>query len=298
LLILPPVTKPRSIVMIRLSVFLFALFSILVSGAQTRTLFLGIGTGMTSSYTWDNGISKDPRYKDRYDIKFAPVSINYGLDFEGYGFFINPGLVNIGQNFYVTNTVGGQQGTRKINLSYLNLPVAFKLHIIDLAFFKLSLTAGGSFAFLMQGKETVSHEKTKLTFPTQVYPILPADYTVVYDGVISPAISKYTIANKNDFKSYQVFALLGFRSDWEISDDWMMSLDFRMNYGVFDPRTDEYMQRVKAYQTLYDIPGKRRDMFALVNVSVSRYMELKKENRSPKKRSTHRSRKPRSKSRG
>jgi hypothetical protein len=284
--------------MIRLSVFLFALFSILVSGAQTRTLFLGIGTGMTSSYTWDNGISKDPRYKDRYDIKFAPVSINYGLDFEGYGFFINPGLVNIGQNFYVTNTVGGQQGTRKINLSYLNLPVAFKLHIIDLAFFKLSLTAGGSFAFLMQGKETVSHEKTKLTFPTQVYPILPADYTVVYDGVISPAISKYTIANKNDFKSYQVFALLGFRSDWEISDDWMMSLDFRMNYGVFDPRTDEYMQRVKAYQTLYDIPGKRRDMFALVNVSVSRYMELKKENRSPKKRSTHRSRKPRSKSRG
>lgn len=284
--------------MIRLSVFLFALFSILVSGAQTRTLYLGIGTGMTSSYTWDNGISKDPRYKDRYDIKFAPVSINYGLDFEGYGFFINPGLVNIGQNFYVTNTVGGQQGTRKINLSYLNLPVAFKLHIIDLAFFKLSLTAGGSFAFLMQGKETVSHEETKLTFPTQVYPILPADYTVVYDGVISPAISKYTIANKNDFKSYQVFALLGFRSDWEISDDWMMSLDFRMNYGVFDPRTDEYMQRVKAYQTLYDIPGKRRDMFALVNVSVSRYMELKKENRSPKKRSTHRSRKPRSKSRG
>ena len=284
--------------MIRLSIFLIAVFSFFFSHAQTRTLYLGIGTGMTSSYTWDDGISKDPRYRNRYDIKFAPISLNYGLDFEGYGFFINPGLVNIGQNFYVTNTVGGQQGTRKINLSYINLPVALKLHIIDLAFFKLSLTAGGSFAFLMNGKETVSHEETKLTFPTQVYPILPSDYTIVYDGVVSPAISKYTIADKKDFKSYQVFALLGFRSDWEVSDDWMMSLDVRMNYGIFDPRTDEYMHRVNAYQTLYDIPGKRKDMFALVNVSVSRYMELKKENRSSKKRSTYRSRKPRSKSRG
>ncbi|MFD1003131.1 outer membrane beta-barrel protein [Ohtaekwangia kribbensis] len=284
--------------MIRLSIFLFALFSIFFSHAQTRTLYLGIGTGMTSSYTWDNGISKDPRYKDRYDIKFAPVSLNYGLDFEGYGFFINPGLVNIGQNFYVTNTVGGQQGTRKINLSYINLPAAFKLHIIDLSFFKLSLTAGGSFAFLMKGKETVSHEEAKLTFPTQVYPILPSDYTIVYDGVISPAVSKYTIADKKDFKSYQVFALLGFRSDWEVSDDWMMSLDFRMNYGIFDPRTDEYMQRVNAYQTLYDISGKRRDMFALINVSVSRYIELKKEKHSPKKRSSYPSHKSRSRPRG
>jgi hypothetical protein len=79
----------------------------------------------------------------------------------------------------------------------------------------------------------------------------------------------------------------------------MMSLDFRMNYGIFDPRTDDYLQRVNNYQTLYDIPGKRRDMFALINISVSRYIELKKENRSsPKKRSSYRSRKPRSKSRG
>lgn len=285
--------------MTRLSIFILALFSFFLNHAQTRTLFLGIGTGITSSYTWDDGISKDPRYKDRYDIKFAPISLNYGLDFEGYGFFINPGIVNIGQNIYVTNTVGGQQGLRKISLRYINLPVGFKLHIIDLAFFKLSLTAGGSFAYLMKGKETVSHDEMKLTFPTQVYPILPSDYTIVYDGVVSPEVSKYTIADKKDFKSYQVFALLGFRSDWEISDDWMMSLDFRMNYGIFDPRTDAYQQRVNAYQTLYDIPGKRRDMFALINVSVSRYIELKKENRSsPKKRSSYRSRKPRSKSGG
>jgi hypothetical protein len=284
--------------MTRLSVFILALFSVLFSQAQTRTLSLGIGTGITSSYTWDDGITKDSRYKDRYDIKFAPISLNYGLDFEGYGFFINPGIVNIGQNFYVTNTVGGQQGVRKISLSYINMPVAFKLHIIDLAFFKLSLTAGGSFAYLMKGKETVSHDETKLVFPTQVYPILPSDYTIVYDGVVSPEVTKYTIADKKDFKSYQVFALLGFRSDWEISDDWMMSLDFRMNYGIFDPRTDDYLQRVNAYQTLYDIPGKRRDMFAQINVTVSRFIELKKENRSPKKRSSYRSRKPRSKSRG
>ncbi|SKC82534.1 outer membrane beta-barrel protein [Ohtaekwangia koreensis] len=263
------------------------------SQAQTHTLSVGIGTGMTSSYTMDEGINKDPRYKDRYDIKFAPISLNYGIDYEGYGFFVNPGIINIGQNFYVTNTVGGQQGLRKINQQYINIPVAFKLHVIDLAFFKLSLVAGGSFAYLLKGKETVSHSVTKLNFPTEVYPILPSDYTIVYDGVVTPEVSEYAMLEKKDFKSYQVFALMGFRSDWQATDDWLVSFDFRMNYGIFDPRSDDYLQRLNAYQALYDFPGRRRDLFAQINVTLSRYLEVEKKEKNNHPWGSPRKRRPR-----
>jgi len=261
--------------------------------AQMRTVSLGIATGVTTNFTLDEGIGQDPRYKNKYGIKFAPISLNYSVDYEGYGFIFNPGLVNVGQNFYVVNTSGGQQGTRKINLHYANIPVALKLHVIDMAFFRLSFVAGGSFAYLLQGKETVSHAQTKLAFPAKVYPILPSSYTVVYDGVISPAVSDYTMLSKQDFKSYQVFALMGFRSDWQADDHWMVSFDFRMNYGIFDPRTNSYLDKVNNYQTLYDIPGRRRDMFLQINIGISRFMEFEKKEkhtanhrqkvRSPKK---------------
>lgn len=204
------------------------------------------------------------------------------MDYDGYGFFINPGLVNIGQNFYVVNTAGGHEGLREIKLNYLNVPVAFKLHMIDLAFFKLSVVAGAGFGFLLDGNETIRHTATKLIFPAEVE--LPAGYVEVYDGVLVPEVTDYSMLSKSDFKSYQIFALLGFRSDWDVSDNWRVSADFRLNYGLFDPRTDQYINKLNDYQTLYDVPGKRRDLFVQLGISLSRYIEIKKKETDQRKK--------------
>ena len=81
-------------------------------------------------------INKDPRYQGRYEAKFAPIGVNIGLDYEGFGLIFGPGIINVGQNFYVTNTSGGQEGLRKIDLQYLNVPIALKVHLINLSFLK------------------------------------------------------------------------------------------------------------------------------------------------------------------
>ena len=161
--------------------------------AQQFSMSLGVFTGITSTYTKDGGIALDPRYKDRYELKFAPIGVNFGLDYHGFGFVASPGIINVGQNFYVVNTSGGQDGIRKINLQYLNIPLAFKVHIIDLSFFKMSVLASISAAYLLDGTETVRHNETKLYFPEEVYPILPADYIVTYDGVAVPEVNDYPI---------------------------------------------------------------------------------------------------------
>ena len=244
---------------------------------------LGVYTGLTSTFTLDDGISSDPRYGAAYGVKFAPIGLNFGMDYEGFGFVISPGLVNVGQDFYVVNTAGGHDGKREINLNYLNIPAGFKIHIIRLSFFKVSGVISLSAAYLLDGEESISHAATKLKFPTEVYPILPENYIVQYDGVVVPEVNDYIISSKSDFKSFQLFAAAGFRSDWDINNHWRLTFDFRLNYGLYDPRTDEYVAKVKAYQTLYDIPGERRDLFPQLSLGISRYIDIEKSDQERKK---------------
>lgn len=250
---------------------------------QERIISLGIFSGGTTTYSWDEGVNSDPRYETRYDIKLAPIGLSYGIDYEGYGFVITPGFINIGQKYNVINTVGGQEGIRKSKIQYLNLPLAFKVHIIDLSFFKVSFLAGGSAALLLNARETVTHRASKLRFPAAVYPILPAEYEVEYDGVVSPRIDQYVLLDKSDFRKVQVFADAGFRSDWDVSDAWRVSFDFRVCYGLLEPRSDAYMERLNARQTLYDLPGKRRDIIAMLTVGIARYVEVDKKSTVRKK---------------
>ncbi|MBL0743972.1 outer membrane beta-barrel protein [Chryseolinea lacunae] len=251
--------------------------------AQQYSMSLGVFTGMTTAFTNDEGINRDPRYKGRYELKFAPIGVNFGMDYERFGFMVSPGLINVGQNFYVINTSGGQDGLREINLQYLNVPVAFKVHIFNLSFFKISALASLSGAFLMDGKDIVSHKDTKLYFPTEKYSILPPGYTVQYDGVMVPEVKDYPISAKSDFRSLQVFAAAGFRSDWDISNHWRVSFDCRVNYGLFDPRTDAYITKLNSNSTLYDMPGGRRDMFVQLNIGISRYIDFEKSDQERKR---------------
>jgi len=262
---------------------LFLLLLITRSYGQERTISLGIFSGATTTYSWDEGVNHDPRYETRYDVKLAPVGISYGVDYEGYGFVLTPGLINIGQKYNVINTVGGQEGIRRTKIQYFNLPVAFKVHIIDLSFFKVSVLAGGSAAFLLNARETVSHRAAKLRFPSAVYPILPQDYQIEYDGVVSPAVNNYTMLDKADYRKLQIFADAGFRSDWDITDEWRVSFDFRVCYGLFEPRSETYMAHLNANQAIYDLPGKRRDLYASLTVGIARYIEIDKKSTAKKK---------------
>ncbi len=269
--------------MVRLCITIFLLSSSALIYAQQFSMSLGVYTGLTSTFTLDDGISNDPRYGAAYGVKFAPIGLNFGMDYEGFGFVISPGLVNVGQDFYVVNTAGGHDGKREINLNYLNIPAGFKIHIIQLSFFKVSGVISLSAAYLLDGEESISHAATKLKFPTEVYPILPEDYIVQYDGVVVPEVNNYIISDKNDFKSFQLFAAAGFRSDWDINNHWRVTFDFRVNYGLYDPRTDEYVAKVNAYQTLYDMPGERRDLFPQLSLGISRYIDIEKSDQERKK---------------
>jgi len=263
---------------------LFVLVSV-AANAQRFSIALGVYSGVTATYTADKGIEKDPRYEGRFEAKFAPFGVNLSLDYESFGLMVSPGVTNLGQNFYLINTQGGQDGLRKIDLQYFTLPVSFKFHLVHFRAFKFSALATFTPSFLLDGSEELNHGPTKLQFPASAYSILPADYIVEYDGVLAPAVSDYIIAEKKDFRSLQLFAGVGFRSDWDPSNHWRISVDFRVNYGIFDPRTQAYTTaNNESAVKLYDIPGERRDMFAQFTIGISRYIEFEQSEKERKKK--------------
>lgn len=243
---------------------------------------IGLFGGLTSTFTHDEGILSDQRYQNQYKANVKLGGLHAGIDFEGFGFMIDPQFLEIGQSFSILNTQGGQVGERAIRLSYLQIPITYKKHIIDLSFFKVSWVLGVSYGFLLNGAEHVSHSESKLKFPLAVYPELPPSYTIEYDGVVSPVIANLKTVNKNDFISSQLFGSFGFRSDWDVTDNARISIDLRGNVGVFEPRSGEYLNRTKSNLTIYEKSGPRRDYFASLTIGYSRYVSLETKSKRKK----------------
>lgn len=246
------------------------------------TYSLGLFGGLTSTFTYDEGITVDPRYQAKYGADFIPLGLHAGVDLNGYGFMIDPQLTTLGQTYNILNTQGGQVGERDIKLSYFQVPFSYKHHIIDLSFFKVSFVVGVSYAFLLDASENITHSNAKLYFPAAVYPALPDTYQVEYDGVVSPATNNLKTLSKSDFKSSQVFGSVGFRSDWDVTDHARISFDFRGNMGAFEPRNSEYLERAQNNLTIYEIAGSRRDFFASLTIGYARYLFIEQKQKVKK----------------
>jgi hypothetical protein len=255
-----------------------------IAKAQLYSMAVGVYSGFTVPFSVDGGIDNDQRYEAKYRIKAAPIGFSYSMDYERFGFIVSPGIFTIGQDNHIVNTLGGHDGVRTTNLSYVSLPVSLKYHIIDLEFFRVSAVAAITGAFLYDASDKITHTYSKLKFPIETYPILPESYIKEYDGVFAPQTNNLSIAEKQNYNSTQLFVGLGLRSDWDVSNHWRVSLDIRINYGLLDPRNDEYKAAVQAYESIYETPGKRRDVFTHVSIGFSRFLDFDKGDRDRNKK--------------
>ena len=244
----------------------------------------GVFGGLNIPFTLDQGLHDDPRYFSKVIIKGSPVGFYYGYDKTGYGFAMTPSLVRLGQKFVIQNTTGGEVGFRDIDLNYITVPLALKIHINDLSFFRLSLVAAISPSFMIGGKETISHDASKLKYPAGVS--IPTDpgYVKSYDGVFVPEVKDQVYVAKDKFSPFQLFGAIGFRSDFDLNDDWSLNFDGRANFGIFDPRKTDYVNQLKNPSGPPDVNGNpgapdlfgaRRDVFLSAEIGICRIIQTK-----------------------
>lgn len=236
----------------------------------------GVFGGFNVPITFDEGLQKDPRFIGKVTFRGTPVGFSYGYDHVGFGFVISPSYAKIGQNFILENTVGGDVGTREVKLDYFSVPVALKLHLNDMAFFRLSAVAALNFNYLISGKEIINHSAAKLNYPKGVK--IPTDpgYTEVFDGVLVPEVIDQEYVGKDKYNSFQLFAAVGLRSDFDLNDDWSLNFDGRANFGLFDPRKKEYIDQLKQTSNAPDLYGSRREVYLSVEIGIARIIQIKK----------------------
>ena len=269
--------------------FLIVLFQNLYS--QNIESF-GIFGGFNVPVTIDKGLDKDTRFQSKFHIRGTPIGFHYGYDRPGFGYVISPSFLQVGQKYTIKNSTGGDVGTRDINMNYLSLPVALKFHINDLSFFRLSMVAAVDFCFLLDGKETFTHESSKLRFPSGVSVPNETGYTVAYDGVFVPSVTNQVHVSKDKYNAFQLFGGIGMRADLDLNENWSVMLDGRANFALFDSRNKAYLNQLSTPSGANDINGKpgapdlfgqRRDVFLSVTMGISRIITTKpkfKERRS------------------
>ena len=244
----------------------------------------GVFGGLNIPFTIDQGLHKDPRFAAKAVLRSTPVGFYYGYDKSGYGFALTPSYVQIGQVFKIRNTTGGDVGFRDVKMNYFSVPVALKIHINDISFFRLSLVASIAPSLLIGGQETFTHGASKLKYPSGVSVPTDPGYSIVYDGVFVPQVSKQVHVAKDKFGAFQLFGAMGFRSDFDLSDDWSLNFDGRANFGIFDSRTSTYIQQLKAQSGPSDINGNpgapdlygsRRDIFISLEIGICRIIQSK-----------------------
>ena len=263
----------------------FVLITLRTAFGQNVESF-GVFGGFCIPFTLDQGMQKDLRYYGRFTFRGTPVGLSYGYDVVGIGILVTPSYLQIGQQFTIKNTTDGTAGTRDVKFNYFSLPVAMKIHINDLAFFRLSLVAAINFNIFLNGKETLTYNTaSKLKFPKGVSVPTDPGYVISYDGVFVPEEHDRIQTPKDKFNVFQLFGAVGLHSDFDINDDWGLNFDGRANFGIFDPRTKDYVNELKNPSGPADIVGKpgapdlygqRREVYLTATVGFSRLIQTKK----------------------
>jgi Outer membrane protein beta-barrel domain len=244
----------------------------------------GFFAGFNFPITIDEGLRKDPRYFGRFTIRGTPIGFSYSYDRVGFGYLFTPSYLKIGQKFTIKNSIGGEIGTRDIQMDYLSLPVALKLHINDLSFFRLSAVAAVNLSYLLNGRETITNTIGKVKYAPGIS--IPTDpgYAIAYDGVFIPELNALEYVSKEKYNAFQVFAAFGLRSDFDLNDKWSINFDGRANFAIFDSRQSTYLDQLKTPTGPADINGnpgapdlygQRRDVYITVNFGISRIVTSK-----------------------
>jgi hypothetical protein len=246
----------------------------------------GFFVGVNAPFTLDQGMEKDLRYYGKFTLRGTPVGFNYGYDVVGIGILVSPSYLTIGQKFTIKNTQGGGAGTRDVKFNYFSLPVALKVHINDMAFFRLSVVAALNFNVLVSGQETITYPTaSKLKFPKGVSVPTDPGYVVSYDGVYVPEEHDRVSTSQDKFNIFQLFGAVGLHSDFDINDDWGINFDGRANFGISDPRNKDYIHELKNPSGPPDIDGKpgapdlygqRREVYLSASIGFSRLIQTKK----------------------
>ncbi|MGV3587761.1 MAG: porin family protein [Adhaeribacter sp.] len=193
--------------------------------------------GLTTAVnnTWikvDNDMPNNEHYKYKTTIKWAPIGLVAGYKFnERHDVQLEAYLSQQGQNYTLTENGDGtglELGEKRINLTYLQIPLLFKFTTGDAV--RFNVHAGPQVGFLIKGEEVNEFpEAIALNDRT-----LQGEYSLAKKGK-----GDSLFKNAGGFTAIAPMAVLGLGVEKDIKDNLYLSGNVRFNYGFTDIRDTE-----------------------------------------------------------
>jgi hypothetical protein len=126
-------------------------------------IHLGITTAVNSTFVLDKGLSEDPRYSSTANFEWAPVGVNFGVDFtKRIGLQLESIKAAQGQIYQMIETAQAAQtmiAERSIDLSYLQFPLLLKMMNGGNKAARFNFQVGPQLSILSGGSETINFIK-------------------------------------------------------------------------------------------------------------------------------------------
>ena len=231
-------------------------FAFTVSKAQLVSVHLGATTAVNATFVLDKGLSEDPRYNSSFTYKMSPIGFNFGLELgKKFGLGLESILSKQGQVYQMIDAAEKIKGERKIDLTYLQLPLLMKfmgggnggargnfnfgpqLSILTAAAESIQANAG-----TYDIPEGVDFAAIQAEFPTAQQSSDGTQYTLPSDVPSRDLLTK----KANDFKNSEFSIATAFGLDIDLSKHLFLTTQVRATYSLTDMRNGDVIEQLKS----------------------------------------------------
>jgi hypothetical protein len=260
----------------RLVILCLGILAVATANAQIVQVHLGATTAVNATFVLDKGLSEDPRYNSTYTYQFAPIGFNFGIDLgRKFGISLEGIKSKQGQIYEMVDTFEKVKGQRKIDLSYLQLPMLFRFMSGGNGGARANFNIGPQLSLLTDARESIEASAGTFEIPDGVdFASIQTEFPTAVenaDGTYTlPAeVPSRDILTKkaNDFNNTEFSIAGAFGLDIDLSKHIFLTTQIRATYSLTDMRNGDVIEKIKRGDS-GDIFGQRANLLVGFQLGV------------------------------
>lgn len=243
------------------------------AGWAQPNIHIGATTAINATFVLDKGLSADPRYNSTMTYNMSPVGFNFGVDLtRGFGLSLESILSKQGQIYDVINAAEQIAGQRKIDLTYINLPMLMRFTGKGDGGARANFNIGPQVAFLTQAMETMTYQAGDYTIPDDPNFTIPPGATDNGNGTYNIPTSQpnpqeiYSKAAGN-FKNTEFQIAAAFGLDIDLSRHLILTTQVRANYSLTDMKNGDVWNTLTSGKP-QDLLGQRANVLVGIQLGL------------------------------
>ena len=245
----------------RLVILCLGMLAVTTVSAQLVQIHLGATTAVNATFVLDKGLSEDPRYNSTYTYQMAPIGFNFGVDFgRKFGLSLEGIKSKQGQIYEMIDTFEKVKGQRKIDLSYLQMPMLLRFMSGGNGGARANFNLGPQLSFLTDARESIEASAGTFQIPEGTdFEAIQAEFPSAVnngDGTYNlPADlpSKDLLSKKmNDFNNTEFSIAGAFGLDIDLSKHLFLTTQIRATYSLTDMRNGDVIEKIKSGDNIFN----------------------------------------------